>query len=93
MGNVVPIRFTATMLGVARCHACDHEWEAEAPVGTTDLECPSCGRMYGLFEGTAVPEGQKVWTCNCECDLFYVRVDGIQCRECGILTDYEDLTI
>ena len=34
--------------GIASCLRCKHEWVAVAPVGTDDLQCPSCGSGSGV---------------------------------------------
>lgn len=71
--------------GPAFCIACEHEWQAVAPAGTVELECPECQTMKGRFRrifGTY--ESESVWTCNCGNDLFRVTETGHLCVNCGI---------
>lgn len=42
--------------GAARCLACKHEWQAVAPVGATDLKCPSCACLRGVYIHPIVSE-------------------------------------
>ena len=45
----------------AYCFYCTHKWVAVAPVGTSELECPQCGKMgfarkervFNIFEPKA----------------------------------------
>lgn len=32
-----------------KCGHCDYEWVAVSPVGTRELECPSCGEMTAVL--------------------------------------------
>jgi hypothetical protein len=95
MGEVVYInnaeRGEAHLSGEAICSACDKEWTAVAPVGTKELECPDCKTMKGLFKHHLAPVTPKVWTCNCGCRLFFVLKNQIQCCECGVTTNSEDI--
>lgn len=67
--------------GEAHCHSCGHTWEAVAPVGSVELQCPECNRMWGLFS-TPISPGIH-WTCHCGEGLFYLRPEGAMCRACG----------
>jgi hypothetical protein len=76
------------LAGGARCLACQHEWEASAPVGTWQLECPSCGLMKGMFRyPIGAMEGDSVFVCNCGCEalIAYYRKGQfrLQCMNCG----------
>lgn len=68
--------------GVARCMGCKHEWAATAPVGTTDLECPSCGTLLGVYKATSVTEF-KQWQCQCGEFMFHIDERGAYCAYCG----------
>lgn len=71
--------------GKARCLHCRREWEAVAPVGTVSgLECPECNLPKGVLVGlVGAAEGKQVWTCNCDCNVFYLTPDAINCLNCG----------
>jgi len=83
MGDVISFaRKIPHIQGAAFCFACDHEWQAVAPVGTVELECPSCRAMKGRYRCEIVPEG-VVKTCECGCQMFYITTDGTWCPNCG----------
>ena len=75
--------------GPCVCLGCRHEWHGVAPVGTTILECPSCGLMKGrtkfLF---GADEGDQFFICNCGSEALtaYVRCGRfrIVCMACGV---------
>jgi len=72
--------------GEAVCLHCDHHWIAVAPAGTiTGLECPECRTHRGIFDyGFGAGAGQSRLLCiACECDLFYIRPNGVHCHRCG----------
>lgn len=79
--------------GVAVCMGCRHEWSAVAPTGTTELECPACGAMKGVWKFFCMPtaiDGQdaEMWTCGgCGGQMFSVAAtkDGpvLYCSNCG----------
>ena len=74
---------TPHLRGRARCLGCQHEWEAVAPVGTTNgLDCPACGLAKGVYVSLVTPK--TVWQCNCGNDLFWVLPCGIMCPMCGV---------
>lgn len=71
--------------GEAFCGGCSHKWVAVAPVGTTHLDCPACGRLWGAFKNVVEPE--VAWTCiNCGEQLFFLTQSGAMCRRCGIVS-------
>lgn len=74
--------------GAARCMACRHEWVAVAPAGQEDLECPSCGRMFGRFLYPFSPDTAR-WVCACDNDLFIVTPAGTFCPACGTWQSFE----
>lgn len=75
--------------GEAFCIQCGHTWHAVAPVGTVDLECPSCRTMKGKwrFEFQPTP-GTLVRECNCGNQLFYLTPAGHLCANCGFYQLY-----
>jgi len=86
VGKVVKIGKEKTethLTGEARCVACGHNWVAAAPVGVMELECPGCQSMLGMFIWPTSPKSEKVWTCDCGCQLFYIVDVGNQCYRCG----------
>lgn len=75
--------------GMFVCGACHHEWEDVAPVGTTHVDCPNCGRAWGAAKNAVEPEYS--WRCNCGESLFWLTPKGALCRRCGIITtDWAD---
>jgi hypothetical protein len=75
--------------GEAFCIACSHTWQAVAPVGTVDLECPSCHCHKGKWKFEFYPsESQLVRVCDCGNQLFYLTPDGHLCANCGIYQGY-----
>lgn len=75
--------------GDAFCIACGHNWQAVAPTGTTELECPDCHTLKGKWRFEFRPsEGQMVRECNCGNQLFYLTPDGHLCANCGIYQAY-----
>lgn len=75
--------------GQARCLACRHEWQAVAPIGTFDLECPSCGLMRGAWTFPVVaPAGTVVWRCRCGCEHMFVTPVNVMCAGCGQEADF-----
>ncbi len=84
MSNVVELRPVPHAAGQAFCVACNHEWTAVAPVGVEDdLECPVCHRCTGRYKFPFGPSEEKVWTCKCGCQLFYMTERGHLCPGCG----------
>lgn len=71
------------MTGAARCQQCAYEWQAVAPVGTHELECPQCRASKGYMLGSVV-RGNEAWHCNCGCDVFRIHADtGPYCINCA----------
>lgn len=91
--NVVPFALPEpkdpVFEGPAICLNCRHEWQAEAPVGVWQLECPACTTMKGLFRYPVGANANDLFfACNCGCealtaykrgDYFYLR-----CMNCGV---------
>lgn len=74
---------TPHMTGKAQCAGCGTDWEAVAPVGTHELDCPSCGAHKGFFVNTVV-RGDQEWECNCGSTLFRIAKHcGPYCVNCG----------
>jgi hypothetical protein len=71
--------------GRAICGACFHEWEGDAAVGAVHLDCPACGRAWGLFKNPVEPE--TCWRCRCGEELFWLTPAGAMCRGCGHLVE------
>lgn len=75
------------LAGTGYCIQCKHEWAAVAPVGTTCLECPSCGSFKGIMKGLTEPEG-LVFACNCGNNLFFLTPNNYpMCCNCGSRVD------
>lgn len=85
MGDVVRLPSTlergAHLSGEAFCVGCGHEWVAVAPVGTIELECPSCHVVKGLMKYGC--ELDTAWTCGCGCYVFMISPNGVICWHCG----------
>jgi hypothetical protein len=59
------------MAGEAICIGCRHTWAAVAPVGTWQLECPSCGSGNGIWRyPTGAHEGDLGFKCLCGCEAL-----------------------
>lgn len=69
--------------GSAKCLQCQYEWQAVAPIGTTELECPTCGLMKGAFRYTVQTEHPQ-WECKCGSFVFYIDQHSPYCANCGI---------
>lgn len=94
MGDIVgfPEKTDPFIEGKAICSHCRHEWEACAPAGTIDLECPECGGVKGLFKHPMGPgDGNERWECNCGCQIFMILPRSILCYECGIQQSFDDI--
>ena len=68
--------------GKALCLNCKNQWQAVAPVGTLDLECPNCSLPQGRFMGL-VEDPDPHWTCNCGNQFFHITQKRIYCVSCG----------
>jgi hypothetical protein len=68
--------------GKARCSVCKHEYQAKAPVGSTWLNCPSCGLDKAQYIYDVVPI-EDTSECACGCDVFRVSAKAVHCIHCG----------
>ena len=75
-----------TLEGRAKCISCSSEWQASAPLGTIELECPICHLMKGLFVCTVEQEDPH-WVCNCGSSIFKINTYGVYCINCGVWQD------
>lgn len=92
MSNVVCIDTAKPHLaGAALCNVCRYEWQAVAPVGITELECPKCGAVHGFFKVALAREAPS-WVClNCGRDVFRLYQDGaFMCVMCGHASNIEE---
>lgn len=79
-----PARPAPHISGEAVCAHCRAVWDGCAPVGTCDLECPSCGTAKGAFVRPILYD-EPYWTCRCGCFTFRVGIrQGVYCIDCGI---------
>lgn len=70
MNNVINFNDKKPHLyGTAICLHCNHTWEAVAPIGATEYECPECGLFKGVPQGLCISE--VIAQCNCGCQHFY----------------------
>lgn len=77
-------------VGEAFCNHCRHEWTARAPEGTTQLECPECHTLKGMFRGEHSPsDGEERRECACGGQLFFIMPEGHMCANCGKYQEYE----
>jgi hypothetical protein len=93
MGEVLkfkpPEREEPHLSGEAVCIGCKHQWVAVAPLGTWQLECPSCGSMKGIFRLPVGAERGKdlefACTCGCVALTAYMRHGKfwLGCMSCG----------
>lgn len=75
--------------GEAFCIGCGHTWQAVAPTGTTQLECPQCSALKGHWKFEfAPPPGTEVRECLCSNQLFYLTREGHMCANCGVYQRY-----
>ena len=95
MGQVIDFLKSATHeesetcgRGEAFCLACASEWEAVAPVGTVELECPECHTHKGRFKFAYSAPEAHVWMCNCGNQLFNITPDGTFCPNCGTYQNF-----
>lgn len=83
---------TPHLSGEFFCLGCLHGWSGVAPLGATDLECPSCHAHMGRSKFEVSPqENALVYTCRCENQFFNVLADRIHCPACGNQTLWENL--
>jgi hypothetical protein len=76
-----------SLAGQARCLACKHEWVSVVEGADSyqgSLECPECGVCRGQFKWPFQgPTSERVWTCNCDGQLFMITEQGTRCVGCG----------
>jgi hypothetical protein len=92
MSNVVDIssrRHDPHMTGKAKCLQCSHEWIAVAPVGTSEMECPSCSATKGFWRHLCNFESASAVfvcvICGCQAITAARYPDGVHlmCMGCG----------
>lgn len=67
--------------GAAVCLNCRHHWQAVAPIGVFQLECPSCYTEKGVWNA---PIGEdELWMCNCGSFHFAITRTHARCLHCG----------
>lgn len=76
------------LAGEALCIGCRHEWAAVAPVGTWQLECPSCCTWKGVFRyPVGADVGDLLFVCNCGCEALTAYMHHgrfrLKCMSCG----------
>lgn len=76
------------LAGEALCIGCRHEWAGVAPVGTWQLECPSCGSTKGIWRyPIGAQQGDSFFRCSCGCEALtaYFRSGHfyLKCMSCG----------
>lgn len=90
--NVIPfgrVPDTQHASGEAFCVACDHNWIAVVPTGATFFQCPNCRSMKGRWKFEFYPSAdQRVMTCPCKNQLYYLTPDGHMCANCGLYVAY-----
>jgi hypothetical protein len=97
MGDVIHLptareRRDGYTAGEVLCLACLHRWTAVAPVGVTELECPECGLVRGVWcLPLELEVGTHKWVCDCGCDLFKLADRGAVCARCGAEQDWRPL--
>jgi len=74
--------------GEAKCIGCLYEWVAVSPVGATELECPECGTLKGVYLGMVTPN--LVLECNCGNQHFFIDPDWPMCSLCGTRMIFDD---
>lgn len=76
--------------GRVKCLSCKHEWEAVAPTGAIDMECPECGCFRGvwIFPLMCV---EDVFQCDCGSDVFFIVRGGFKrCLGCGLKSELRE---
>lgn len=76
--------------GQALCMNCRRSWEAVAPVGATQVECPTCGTMKGVFVNPVLFKDEPFWECNCGNEFFVIHKDRLVCAHCGTQQRFPD---
>lgn len=90
MGEVIDCRFRDEMQGAAKCLNCEHMWTGKLPVGQTELQCPECLTMKGVFVWPIIPE-EGFECANCGNIVWYVGLNGIWCSHCATHYEFDDL--
>lgn len=89
MSKVVDIRSKSPhMTGRCVCLQCKNKWVGVAEIGTTCLQCPSCGLDKGVFSAVAMPE--SYWECECGCAHFAIGLSSTICLYCGLAQNFGD---
>lgn len=93
---------TPHIAGQFFCMACDHEWQGVAPhqpgplqYGSPNnpVQCPSCHAVRGYVKFDFMPaEGENVWSCTCENQLFVLTTTHIMCPCCGLKQVFPDFS-
>lgn len=93
MSDVVDLNSRRPHLeGAAKCVECQHVWQAVAPTGTWQLECPACGLLKGVWKFITVPGRDiEIYVCECGNDMYFLRKDGAHCLKCAKVHAYADL--
>ena len=90
MTNITQIKPTKLISGDAFCLNCGHIWIAITKSGSTQLECPNCNTMKGLFKFPFdVSKDQIYRECSCGNNLFIITPNGHLCPNCGDYQYYE----
>lgn len=83
MGEVISINALQPHIeGKAVCLNCFHEWQAVAPVGCVQLECPNCSLERGAWYGLVCPD--EVFKCNCGSLHYFITKKACVCCRCGL---------
>jgi len=72
----------------AKCLDCGRTWQAVAPVGVTELECPDCGTLRGTWTHPIAPD--TLWQCDCGGQHFYIGYREAHCARCGCAQEFGD---
>ena len=77
------------VIGKAKCLACEHEWQHEAPSNIKEFECPECKKESAIFAGLFFPEA--VYSCaTCTNQHFYIDENSNAfCGMCGSVYDFQ----
>lgn len=80
-------RESAHSRGWASCQHCRHKWQAVAPAGVVELECPKCHSMKGLYI-YGHEDDESTWLCKCGCHVFTISETGAVCWKCGVKQEF-----
>lgn len=88
MGSIVPFKPKVPdncATGEAVCYTCGHSWQAVAPIGVIELECPKCKELTGKWLNRFRPSEGYVYHCgNCNGETWVLTPDGALCESCGV---------